>query len=159
MALAAVIIGGVTTVLMNANPLIPLDGYYALSDYLEVPNLRQRAFAHLQWLIRSRLFRLDVPRPASDEREQRIFLIYGLLAAVYIASIFLMIGGLAFGWLDRALGALGIALFVVGVLADDPEHSSGVGLRPRWRRGGSGERHGGDGPSVSGCRSPPSSSC
>ena len=28
---------------MNLNPLIPLDGYYALSDYLEVPNLRQRA--------------------------------------------------------------------------------------------------------------------
>ena len=62
-ALAAVIIGGVTTVLMNANPLIPLDGYYALSDYLEVPNLRQRAFAHLQWLIGRKLFRLDVPMP------------------------------------------------------------------------------------------------
>ncbi len=112
-ALSAVIIGGVTSILMDANPLIPLDGYYALSDYLEVPNLRQRSFAHLQWLIRSRLFRLDVPRPVSDEREQRIFLIYGVLAAVYIASIFLMIGGLAFGWLNRALGALGIALFVV----------------------------------------------
>src|SRR5205085_15593 len=30
-AFAAVLIGGFTTVLMNANPLIPLDGYYALS--------------------------------------------------------------------------------------------------------------------------------
>jgi hypothetical protein len=29
-AFAAVLIGGFTTVLMNANPLIPLDGYYAL---------------------------------------------------------------------------------------------------------------------------------
>ena len=46
-AFAAVLIGGITTVFMNVNPLIPLDGYYALSDYLEVPNLRQRAFAHL----------------------------------------------------------------------------------------------------------------
>lgn len=114
-ALAAVVIGGVTTVLMNANPLIPLDGYYALSDYLEVPNLRQRAFTHLQWVVKSRVFRLDVPPPSSDERERRIFLIYGLLAAVYISSIFLMIGGLVFGWLDRALGALGIALFAGGL--------------------------------------------
>jgi putative peptide zinc metalloprotease protein len=114
-ALAAVIIGGVTTVLMNANPLIPLDGYFALSDYLEVPNLRQRAFAHLQWLVRSRVLRLDVRMPPSDEREQRIFLIYGLLAAVYIASIFLAVGGMVFGWLDRVLGALGIALFMVGL--------------------------------------------
>src|SRR6476620_268810 len=46
-ALAAVLIGGFTTVFMHINPLIPLDGYYALSDYLEVPNLRHRSFAHL----------------------------------------------------------------------------------------------------------------
>ncbi len=114
-ALAAVIIGGATTVLMNANPLIPLDGYYALSDYLEVPNLRQRAFAHIQWVLKARVFRLDVTAPASDERERRIFLIYGLLAAVYIASIFLITAGVVFGWLDRALGALGIALFAAGL--------------------------------------------
>jgi putative peptide zinc metalloprotease protein len=114
-ALAAVMVGGVTTVLMNANPLIPLDGYYALSDYLEVPNLRQRAFAYLQWVVRSRVFRLDVPMPPSDEREQRIFLTYSLLGAGYIASIFLAAGALTFGWLDRALGALGIALFFGGL--------------------------------------------
>ncbi|MGH7534302.1 MAG: hypothetical protein ACREMG_01820, partial [Gemmatimonadales bacterium] len=33
-ALGAVIFGGITTVFLNLNPLIPLDGYYALSDYL-----------------------------------------------------------------------------------------------------------------------------
>ena len=115
MALAVVIIGGVTTVFMNANPLIPLDGYFALSDYLEVPNLRQRAFGHLQWLIRTRVLRLDAPKPPSDEREQRIFLIYSLLAAVYITSIFLAVGGMMFGWLDRVLGAFGIALFILGL--------------------------------------------
>ena len=114
-ALAAVIIGGATTVLMNANPLIPLDGYYALSDYLEVPNLRQRSFGYLQWIVRSKIFRLDVPMPTSDERERRIFLAYSVLAAGYIASIFLMVGGMMFGWLDRVLGALGIAIFAVGL--------------------------------------------
>ena len=62
---------------MNVNPLIPLDGYFALSDWLEVPNLRQRAFAHLAWLVKTRVLRLDVPMPPADEREQRIFLLYG----------------------------------------------------------------------------------
>ncbi len=114
-ALAAVIVGGVMTVLMNANPLIPLDGYYALSDYLEVPNLRQRAFAHLQWLVRTRAFRLDIPMPPSDERERGIFLVYGLLATVYITSIFVAFGGMMFGWLDRVLGGLGIAVFFIGL--------------------------------------------
>jgi putative peptide zinc metalloprotease protein len=112
-ALSAVLIGGVTTVVMNANPLIPLDGYFALSDYLEVPNLRQRAFAHLGWLVKTRVFRLDVPMPPADEREQRIFVIYGVLAVWYITSIMLMVAGVAYGWLDRALGIAGGVLLVV----------------------------------------------
>jgi putative peptide zinc metalloprotease protein len=121
-ALAAVVIGGFTTVLMNVNPLIPLDGYYALSDWLEVPNLRQRAFTHLSWLIKAKVLRLDVPAPPADEREQRIFTIYSLLAAVYICSIFLFIGAAVYGWIGRALGALGGILFAVLVwrMAGEP---------------------------------------
>jgi putative peptide zinc metalloprotease protein len=97
MALSAVLIGGVTTIVMNANPLIQLDGYFALSDYLEVQNLRQRAFAHLAWLVKTKLLRLEAPMPPADEREQRIFLIYALLAAWYIGSIMLLIAGTATG--------------------------------------------------------------
>jgi hypothetical protein len=114
-AFAAVFIGGFTTVLMNANPLIPLDGYYALSDYLEVPNLRQRASAYLWWTIKTRVLRMEVPEPPADEREKRIFLIYGGLAATYIAVILLFFAATAYGWLTRWLGALGVFVFVVGL--------------------------------------------
>src|SRR5262245_65713526 len=38
----------VSTVMFNANPLLRYDGYYILSDYLEIPNLRQKAGAVLQ---------------------------------------------------------------------------------------------------------------
>ncbi len=45
---------GVQT-LFNFNPLLKLDGYYLLSDALEVPNLRQRGLdhltGHLRWLL------------------------------------------------------------------------------------------------------------
>jgi putative peptide zinc metalloprotease protein len=114
-AFAAVIIGGITTVFMNVNPLIPLDGYYALSDYLEVPNLRQRAFAHLSWLLKAKVLQLDLPQPPADQREQRIFLIYGGLAGVYIALILTLFAVSAAGWLSRALGAVGILIFAVGM--------------------------------------------
>ena len=114
-ALAAVLIGGITTVFMNANPLIPLDGYYALSDYLEVPNLRQRAFAHLSWLVKTRLFGLDLPKPPADEREQRVFLIYSGLASAYIVLILSFFAATAFGWLTRWLGSLGVVIFLVAL--------------------------------------------
>ena len=74
-ALAFFLVGGLAAVLVNLNPLIPLDGYYALSDWLEVPNLRQRAFGHLAWTIRTRWLGQDLPMPPADEREQRIFLL------------------------------------------------------------------------------------
>lgn len=114
-AFAAVLIGGITTVFMNANPLIPLDGYYALSDYLEVPNLRQRAFGYLGWVIKTRLLRLDLPMPPADPREQRVFLIYGALAAMYIVLILSFFAATTFGWLTRWLGSLGVAVFLVGL--------------------------------------------
>src|SRR5207302_7379254 len=41
--------------LFNLNPLIKLDGYYLLSDYLEIPNLRRNAFQHIGSCIRKLL--------------------------------------------------------------------------------------------------------
>jgi putative peptide zinc metalloprotease protein len=113
-AFAGVFTGGIATVLMNANPLIPLDGYYALADYLEVPNLRQRAFAHVAWLAKTRLFKLEVPPPPADDRERRVFSIYGGLAAVYIALTLTLFAAAAFGWLNRWLGAVGVVIFLAG---------------------------------------------
>ena len=111
--LAFFLVGGLAAVLVNLNPLIPLDGYYALSDWLEVPNLRQRAFAHLAWTIRSRWLGQDLPMPPADEREQRIFLLYGILATAYTGMVFFVAGAIAYGWLSRVFGAVGVAALVV----------------------------------------------
>jgi putative peptide zinc metalloprotease protein len=50
-----------TTVLINASPFMRYDGYYVLSDWLEVPNLHTRAFALAQWSLRETLLRLGDP--------------------------------------------------------------------------------------------------
>ncbi len=134
-ALAAVLFGGVTTILVNANPLLPLDGYYALSDYLEVPNLRQRAFAYLNWLIKTKLLRLDLPEPAADDREKRIFVWYGVLAAAYITITLLFSAAVAFGWLDRVLGTVGILIFILAAwkVAAKPMQEGARVLTSAWR--------------------------
>src|SRR5437762_11088942 len=45
-ALAVLAVSGVKT-LLNFNPLLKLDGYYLLSDALDMPNLRQRSYAYV----------------------------------------------------------------------------------------------------------------
>lgn len=152
-ALFAVVIGGATTVLANANPLIPLDGYYALSDYLEIPNLRARAFAHLGWLLKRHVLRLELPAPAADDRERRIFLVYGALAFIYSTNILILIASLAFRWSNRALGTIGVVAFAAllamllrnklrgaahAVVTSLREHRAGAWLRGRWRPAASG---------------------
>jgi multidrug resistance efflux pump len=66
--------------LLNFNPLIKFDGYYLLSDYVEIPNLRKKSWRYVGNLI-ERMFRL--PPSMSEEfsaREKRIFFAYGVVA-------------------------------------------------------------------------------
>lgn len=148
-AFSAVLIGGITTVLANGNPLIPLDGYYALSDYLEVPNLRQRAFAYLGWLVRRLVLRLEVPEPPADDREKRILVVFGALSLIYIVSILTLVAAWVLGWVDRALGAIGVVAFALllwallrdvvrswghAVVTSVREHRSALTSRQLWGR-------------------------
>jgi multidrug efflux pump subunit AcrA (membrane-fusion protein) len=116
-AVAAMLIGGATTILTNMNPLIPLDGYFALTDWLEIPNLRQRALTYVAWWVRRHALRLDMPEPPVSDREKTVFLIYGSLAACYIALLFGVIGMLVIGWSRAALGGLGVVLALALIFA------------------------------------------
>jgi putative peptide zinc metalloprotease protein len=78
-AMVVMATSGVKT-LVNLNPLIKLDGYYLLSDALGIPNLRRRAFAYIGGLLRRDSAGEPVPPTL---RERRVFLWYGLTAAIY----------------------------------------------------------------------------
>jgi hypothetical protein len=91
LAFVVVSVCGVQT-LFNFNPLLKLDGYYLLSDWLEIPNLRQRAsdyvLARVRWLL------WGAPRPEQEPRG-RILLAYGLVSWLYsLVFLALMLVGL-----------------------------------------------------------------
>src|SRR5207253_4021415 len=69
--------------LFNLNPLIKLDGYYLLSDYLEVPNLRKRSFSYISAGIKRLCGSAIQGRKETSQRERRIYLTYGLLAGAF----------------------------------------------------------------------------
>ena len=114
-AVAVIVIGGGFALLTNANPLMPLDGYFALIDWLQVPNLRHRAREYVAWWIRRNVLRMDVPEPAATDRERRVLLIYGALATVYALGFFTVVAMWAAGRAAQAFGALG-ALTVLALV-------------------------------------------
>ncbi|MCI0406513.1 MAG: efflux RND transporter periplasmic adaptor subunit [candidate division Zixibacteria bacterium] len=99
------------TTLFNLNPLIKLDGYYILTDWVGIPNLRAKAFGYLKAKSLELAFGVKSKLSAYTGRERRIFLWYGVLGLVY-SFLFL---GFFFLWLFRALTAawrgLGFLLF------------------------------------------------
>ena len=116
MSMAAMLVGGAMTVLTNMNPLLPLDGYFALTDWLEIPNLRQRALAHVGWWIRRSVFRLRPPEPAASRRERRVFLIYGGLAAAYISFTLALLAAFVVAWARAIFGIVGGLLAAIAVV-------------------------------------------
>jgi putative peptide zinc metalloprotease protein len=86
LALTVMMVSGVKT-LLNFNPLIKLDGYYLLSDYLELPNLRKKSFRYVGRAVKG-VFGAG-PEHAAEipRRERRVYLAYGLLAAIGSLSI------------------------------------------------------------------------
>jgi hypothetical protein len=115
-AVAAMLIGGASTLLTNANPLLPLDGYFALTDWMEIPNLRLRAFAHFRWWMQRHVLRLDVPEPPATPRERRVFMIYGTLATVYTTVILGLVASLVIGWSRDIFGAIGGIVTAAAIL-------------------------------------------
>jgi len=83
--------------LINFNPFIKLDGYYLLSDYLEIPNLRRRAFRHLGGAIKRVLGFGHSAAATRAPREERVYLLYGLVASVgtfsLVAYVLFAVGG------------------------------------------------------------------
>lgn len=77
-------ISSVSTVLFNANPLLKYDGYYILSDILEIPNLRQKASTILGRKLGKWCLGLEEPEdPFLPKRKQWLFALYTVAAAIY----------------------------------------------------------------------------
>jgi putative peptide zinc metalloprotease protein len=85
-------IASVTTLLFNANPLLRYDGYYILSDLLEIPNFAQRSKSYLYYLVKRYIWAVRNPRnPANTSGEKAWFVFYGIASTIYRLFILVVI--------------------------------------------------------------------
>jgi putative peptide zinc metalloprotease protein len=100
-----VVMGTLSTLLFNGNPLLKFDAYYVLADWLELPNLATRSGAYLSDRFLSRVLGLRA-EVLPDPAEARIFLIYGVLSLWYRLFLTLVISLVV----SQIFFALGVAL-------------------------------------------------
>jgi putative peptide zinc metalloprotease protein len=84
LCLNLMIVCSVNTLLFNGNPLLRFDGYYMLADWLEIPNLRERANRFLRQLVARTCLGVEGPRePAMTRRRRMLFVAYALTSHAY----------------------------------------------------------------------------
>ena len=107
------LIASVSTVLFNGNPLLRYDGYYILTDVLEIPNLWQRAARYWGYLVERYAFRSDEVRvfPAAEGERFWLFL-YAPASLLYRIAVML---GIAI-FIAAQYGVVGVIIAIWGLL-------------------------------------------
>lgn len=128
------LICSVNTLLFNGNPLLRYDGYFVLSDLVEVPNLAAEARAAVSRLILGR----DGANPPFDRGELSL-LAFGIASALYrvfvTGAIIWFCLKMLTPWGLAPFGYLLGAMCLVGLVASPVAALGRAAVAPRPRRG------------------------
>jgi putative peptide zinc metalloprotease protein len=125
------LIGSVSTLFFNGNPLLRFDGYYMLADQIEIPNLATRANRYLSYLVLHYVHGMqDASSPVETHGEAAWFTFYGLASFIYrmfimcvillyVAGKFFIVGVLLALWAATLQLVLPLVRHV-GFLLKDP---------------------------------------
>ena len=78
-----ILITGIAVVVVNLNPLIKLDGYYFFTEFVRVPDLKERSTSFVIGWLQRYIFRLPVEVPVVSRRRVPLFVLYALASGAY----------------------------------------------------------------------------
>src|SRR3954463_5181709 len=112
LALNAMLIASFSTIIFNANPLLRYDGYYILSDLLEIPNLRYRSTEYTTGLIKRHLFKVKLSQPLPPVGQRIWLVLYAVSSSIYRMFVGIMI--ILMVW--NQVPVLGVLMALGGVI-------------------------------------------
>lgn len=101
----------IATLAINASPFMRFDGYFVVSDWLDMPNLHARAFALARWDLRERLFALGAAPPEYfSPRRHWGLILFAWGVWLYRLTLFLGIAVLVYHFFIKLVG-----IFLFGI--------------------------------------------
>jgi putative peptide zinc metalloprotease protein len=91
LAFTTMFIGSVSTLLFNGNPLLRFDGYYVLSDFLDIPNLATRSNQYWNTTIKNLISTHPIEIQGINNGEKKWLILYAPLSFAYRLIISLII--------------------------------------------------------------------
>lgn len=135
LAYKAMLLSGIQGALLNLNPLIKADGYYALAQFLEIDNLREDSFTFLRAAASKYLLREPIDLPSANRRLRRIYTVFGLLAIIYSTLLILLVLSWAKNVMVEKFGPWGylVTLAIVYLFARKGLRKVAPVVRAWWR--------------------------
>ena len=96
-----ILITGLAVIVINMNPLIKLDGYYFFTEWLGIPDLKERSTAFLSGWVQNHVLRLPVDVPIVPRRRVALFAAYAMLSGLYSYVLLLSFVRFAFNILTH----------------------------------------------------------
>jgi putative peptide zinc metalloprotease protein len=135
LAYKTMLLTGIQGAIINLNPLIKADGYYALAQFLEIDNLREDSFAFLRALLAKYVVREKIDLPKVGRRLRRIYTIFGLAAITYSTALIVLVLGFVKNVFVEKFGDWGylLTLAVIYFFARKGLRKAAPAVRSWWR--------------------------
>lgn len=102
----------ISTLFVNLTPFMRFDGYYALSDYLEIENLHTRSFLQAKAFVKKMLWGINIKVEYFSQNMRIFLIIFAIKTWIYRVVLF---SGIAYLVYSHTFKALGIILFWIEI--------------------------------------------
>jgi putative peptide zinc metalloprotease protein len=108
-AIAVAMVAGIGPLVLNLNPLMRFDGYFALSDFMEVPNLAAAGKEEAGRVWRRFVLGLDEPALSGERARPSWIAWYGVAAAiwrVFVSASMVLLAAAKFGMFVTVIASI-----------------------------------------------------